>query len=137
MFDDKIYGEPKEALDQYVAESIQQYSEEKERKGKTAEEQVIDQISSQLITVLLSQSDQTDKSLIARLTKHKQGAAAIQIKGIVNNQLGFPYRQKTRKKTVLIPIVRTSAEAKLCNNRNLYKRSKKTSSIIFLHKRPS
>lgn len=98
MFGDKTYGESKEALDPYVAESIQQYSEEKERKGKTAEEQVIDQISSQLITVLLSQSDQTDKSLIARLTKHKQGAAAIQIKGIVNNQLGFPYRQKTRKK---------------------------------------
>ena len=137
MFGDKTYGESKEALDQYVAESIQQYSEEKERKGKTAEEQVIDQISSQLTTLLLSQSDQTDKSLIARLTKHKQGAAAIQIKGIVNNQLGFPCRQKTRKKTVLIPIVRTSAEAKLCNNRNLYKRSKKTSSIIFLHKRPS
>jgi len=137
LFGDKIYGEPKETLDQYVAESIQQYSKVKERQGKTAEEQIVKHISSQLITVLLSQSDQTDKSLIARLTKHKQGAAAIQIKGIVNNQLGFPCRQKTREKTVLIPIVRTSAEAKLCNNRNLYKRSKKTSSIIFLHKRPS
>ena len=98
MFGDKIYGESKEALDQYVAESIQQYSKKNERQEKTAEEQIIDQISNQLTTVLLSQSDQTHKSLVARLTKHKQGAAAIQINGIVNNQLGFPCRQKTRKK---------------------------------------
>jgi len=99
LFDDKIYGEPKEALDQYVAESIQQYSEEKERKGKTAEEQVIDQISSQLTTVLLSQSDQmADKSQVARLTKRKQGTAAIQIKGMVNGELGTTCRQATLEK---------------------------------------
>lgn len=99
MFGDKTYGESKEALDQYVAESIQQYSEEKERKGKTAEEQVIDQISSQLTTVLLSQSDQmADKSQVARLTKRKQGAAAIRIKGMVIEQLGESCRQVTKEK---------------------------------------
>lgn len=58
MFGDKIYGESKEALDQYVAESIQQYSKKNERQEKTAEEQIIDQINNQLTTVLLSQSDQ-------------------------------------------------------------------------------
>lgn len=63
------------------------------------EEQIIDQISSQLTTVLFSQSEQmADKSQVDRLTKRKQGAAAIQIKGIVNNQLGFLCRQKTRVK---------------------------------------
>ena len=99
LFGDKIYGEPKEALDQYVAESIQQYSKKNERQGKTTEEQIIDQISSQLTTVLLSQSEQmADKSHVDRLTKRKQGAAAIQIKGMVIEQLGESCRQVTKDK---------------------------------------
>ena len=99
LFGDKIYGEPKEALDQYVAESIQQYSKKNERQGKTTEEQIIDQISSQLTTVLLSQSEQmADKSHVDRLTKRKQGAAAIQIKGMVIEQLGESCRQVTKNK---------------------------------------
>ena len=99
LFGDKIYGEPKEALDQYVAESIQQYSKKNERQGKTTEEQIIDQISSQLTTVLLSQSEQmADKSQVDRLTKRKQGAAAIQIKGMVIEQLGESCRQVTKDK---------------------------------------
>ena len=99
LFGDKIYGESKEALDQYVAESIQQYSKKNERQGKTAEEQIIDQISSQLTTVLLSQSEQmADKSQVDRLTKRKQGAAAIQIKDMVIEQLGESCRQVTKDK---------------------------------------
>lgn len=99
LFGDKIYGESKEALDQYVAESIQQYSKKNERQGKTTEEQIIDQISSQLTTVLLSQSEQmADKSQVDRLTKRKQGAAAIQIKGMVIEQLGESCRQVTKNK---------------------------------------
>lgn len=54
MFGDKIYGEPKEAVDNIIEESFERYSQAKEKKGKSAEEQMIDSVSEQLTSVIIT-----------------------------------------------------------------------------------
>lgn len=89
LFGDKIYGEPQEALDDFIAESIQKHSEAKERQGKSAEEQIIDNVCSQFATVLLSHADkEAEKIQEDKLTKRNQGMASIRIKKAINEQLG-------------------------------------------------
>lgn len=54
LFGDKIYGEPKEAVDKIIEESFERYSQAKEKKGKSAEEQLIDSVSEQLNSVIIT-----------------------------------------------------------------------------------
>ena len=89
LFGDKIYGEPKEELDGFIAESIQRYSQAKERQGKSAEEQMIDNVSSHLTSVLLSAADKgAEEAQEDKLTKRNQGMASVRIKKAVNEQIG-------------------------------------------------
>lgn len=89
LFGDKIYGEPKEELDDFIAESIQRYSQAKERQGKSAEEQMIDNVSSHLTSVLLSAADKgAEEAQEDKLTKRNQGMASVRIKKAVNEQIG-------------------------------------------------
>ena len=47
LFGPKIYGDKEEELGDLIAHSIEKYSEKKEKQGKSAEEQLIDHVSSQ------------------------------------------------------------------------------------------
>ena len=47
LFGPKIYGDKEEELGDLIAQSIEKYSEKKEKQGKSAEEQLIDHVSSQ------------------------------------------------------------------------------------------
>lgn len=89
LFGDKIYGEPKEVLDGIIAESIQKYSQAKERQGKSAKEQMIDNVSTHLTTVLFSAADKgAEEAYEDKLTKRNQGVASVRIKKAINEQIG-------------------------------------------------
>lgn len=89
LFGDKIYEESKEDLDGFIAESIQKYSQVKERLGKSVEEQMIDNVSSHLTSVLLSAADKgAEEAQEDKLTKRNQGMASVRIKKAVNEQIG-------------------------------------------------
>jgi restriction endonuclease related protein len=76
-------------MDGFIAESIQRYSQAKERQGKGAEEQMIDNVSSHLTSVLLSAADKgAEEAQEDKLTKRNQGMASVRIKKAVNEQIG-------------------------------------------------
>ncbi|WP_028909062.1 DEAD/DEAH box helicase family protein [Prevotella sp. AGR2160] len=99
VFGDKIFGEPKEELDNYVEESMRKYSQGKEHKGKTAEEQMIDQVSEKLTSLLLSHADEGAKAQdLDTLSKRNKGKATVEIKKAVNEQLGAHFHQASIEK---------------------------------------
>ena len=102
LFGNKIYGEPKEELDNFIAESIQKYSQAKEHQGKSAEEQMIDKVSSHLTTVLFSAAEKgAEEAQEDKLTKRNQGVASIRIKKAINEQLGSHcYQASIEKKKI-------------------------------------
>lgn len=89
LFGDKIYEAPKEELDGFIAESIQKYSQAKERLGKSVEEQMIDNVNSLLKSVLFPAADKgAEEAQEEKLTKRNQGIAFVRIKKAVNEQVG-------------------------------------------------
>lgn len=95
VFGDKIFADTEE-LNDYVKESIEKHREAIERQGKSAEEQLLDNISEKLTGTLLKQSDEGAKANdIDKLSKRNQGRASIQIKKAVNEQLGAHFHQAT------------------------------------------
>ena len=71
-----------------IAHSIEKYSEKKEKQGKSAEEQLIDHVSSQLTSSLLSYANEHSEITADLLTKRNQNAASVRIKKEVNEQFG-------------------------------------------------
>lgn len=99
LFGDKIFGEPQEELDNYVEESMQKYSHAKEHQGKSAEEQMIDQVSEKLSGMLLSFAQKGgEDQQSGKLSKRNQGKATVLIKKAVNEQLGTHVHQATIEK---------------------------------------
>ena len=101
LFGDKIYGEPKEAVDNIIEESFERYSQAKEKKGKSAEEQMIDSVSEQLTSVLLTHAKEHEESKEEVLSKRNQGLAAVRIKKAVNEQIGKHCHQAAVEKNTL------------------------------------
>lgn len=101
LFGDKIYGEPKEAMDNIIEESFERYSQAKEKKGKSAEEQMIDSVSGQLTSVLLTHAKEHEESKEEALSKRNQGLAAVRIKKAVNEQIGKHCHQAAVEKNTL------------------------------------
>ena len=101
LFGDKIYGEPKEAVDNIIEESFERYSQAKEKKGKSAEEQMIDSVSEQLTSVLLTHAKEHEESKEEALSKRNQGLAAVRIKKAVNEQIGKHCHQAAVEKNTL------------------------------------
>lgn len=101
LFGDKIYGEPKEAVDNIIEESFERYSQAKEKKGKSAEEQMIDSVSEQLTSILLTHAKEHEESKEEALSKRNQGLAAVRIKKAVNEQIGKHCHQAAVEKNTL------------------------------------
>lgn len=84
-----------------IAHSIEKYSEKKEKQGKSAEEQLIDHVSSQLTSSLLSYANEHSETTADLLTKRNQNAASVRIKKEVNEQFGVHcYQASIEKKQI-------------------------------------
>ena len=84
-----------------IAQSIEKYSDKKEKQGKSAEEQLIDHVSSQLTSSLLSYANEHSKTTADLLTKRNQNAASVRIKKEVNEQFGAHcYQASIEKKQI-------------------------------------
>ena len=84
-----------------IAQSIEKYSDKKEKQGKSAEEQLIDHVSSQLTSSLLSYANEHSETTADLLTKRNQNAASVRIKKEVNEQFGAHcYQASIEKKQI-------------------------------------
>lgn len=84
-----------------IAHSIEKYSEKKEKQGKSAEEQLIDHVSSQLTSSLLSYANEHSETTADLLTKRNQNVASVRIKKEVNEQFGVHcYQASIEKKQI-------------------------------------
>ena len=101
LFGDKIYGETGEDLNDFVEETIQKHNEEKQRSGKSAEEKMIDDVSSHLTDMLLNPVNKATEKQDISLSKRNQGKAIIRIKKVVREQLGSTcYNAEIEKKNI-------------------------------------
>lgn len=87
LFGEKIYADTGKTIDDFVHETIERHNEEKRKRGKSAEEQLIDEVSSRLSTLLIGQAKQNDDNALT-LSKRNEGRAALRIKQQVNAELG-------------------------------------------------
>lgn len=84
-----------------IAHSIEKYSEKKEKQGKSAEEQLIDHVSSQLTSSLLFYANEHSDTTADLLTKRNQNVASVRIKKEVNEQFGAHcYQASIEKKQI-------------------------------------
>lgn len=88
LFGDKIYGETRGSMEEFVADSIDKYSKAKESQGKSREEAMIDNVSSHLTSVLLSQADKKAANVEGELSKTNKKLAEIHIRKAINEQIG-------------------------------------------------
>ena len=97
LFGDKIYGESKETLNESIAESIK-----KHKQGKSAEEQMIDNVSNSLTEILFSAAEKEAEAIKEdKLTKRNQCLASIRIKKAINDQIGgFCHQASIDKKKI-------------------------------------
>lgn len=87
LFGEKIYADTGKTIDDFVHETIERHNEEKRKRGKSAEEQLIDAVSSRLSTLLIGQAKQNDGNTLT-LSKRNEGRAALRIKQHVKAELG-------------------------------------------------
>lgn len=73
LFGEKIYADTGKTIDDFVHETIERHNEEKRKRGKSAEEQLIDEVSSRLSTLLIGQAKQNDGNALT-LSKRNEGA---------------------------------------------------------------
>lgn len=99
LFGDKIYEERKDEFNEFIADRIHKYSQAKEKKGKSAEEQLLDNVSSHLSNVLLSHAkDESGTIEVTKLSKHNHDIASMRIKSAINDQLGKHFYQASIEK---------------------------------------
>ena len=87
LFGEKIFGDD-EDVEQQINETLQKYREAKEKKGKSAEEQLIDNYTKVLTGTVMTHAKTHEESKEDALTKRNQGVAALRIRKAVNEQIG-------------------------------------------------
>lgn len=111
LFGDKIFDDDEDVNKQYN-ESLQKYREAKEKKGKSAEEQLIDNVSSVLTGTVLTHAKTNEESKEDALTKRNQGVVALRIKKAVNEQIGKHCHQAAVDKNKLDNQCKKECEGK-------------------------
>ena len=111
LFGDKIFDDDEDVNKQYN-ESLQKYREAKEKKGKSAEEQLIDNVSSVLTGTMLTHAKINEESKEDSLTKRNQGVVALRIKKAVNEQIGKHCHQAAVDKNKLDNQCKKECEGK-------------------------
>jgi len=112
LFGDKIYEETGQSLDEFVDKSIEQQQETKKQRGKSKEEQLLDNMSSQLSDMLLNHAAQQTQEGQPALSKRNKGKAAIRIKKAVNDALGAACHQAELDKKKLDMQLEKDCEGK-------------------------
>ena len=87
LFGEKIFGDD-EDVEQQINETYQKYREAKEKKGKSAEEQLIDNYTKVLTGTVMPHAKTHEESKEDALTKRNQGVAVLRIRKAVNEQIG-------------------------------------------------
>ena len=87
LFGEKIFGDD-EDVEQQINDTLQKYREAKEKKGKSAEEQLIDNYTKVLTGTVMAHAKTHEESKEDALTKRNQGVAALRIRKAVNEQIG-------------------------------------------------
>ncbi len=87
LFGEKIFGDD-EDVEQQINDTLQKYREAKEKKGKSAEEQLIDNYTKVLTGTVMAHAKAHEESKEDALTKRNQGVAALRIRKAVNEQIG-------------------------------------------------
>jgi hypothetical protein len=87
LFGEKIFGDD-EDVEQQINDTLQKYREAKEKKGKSAEEQLIDNYTKVLTGTVMTHAKTHEESKEDALTKRNQGVAALRIRKAVNEQIG-------------------------------------------------
>lgn len=88
LFGEKIYGEAQEEMDNFIADSISKYSKAKKAQGKSGEEEIMDDFSSRITSVLFSYADKEATNLEEGLTKQNKKKAEIHIRKAINEEIG-------------------------------------------------
>lgn len=119
LFGDKIYGEPKEEIDNYIADSIEKYSQAKETRGKSPEEQLIDDVNDRLTKTLLSHAEnEAENENAEKLSKRNKGVAEVRIKKVVNEQLGTHCHQASIEKKKIDHQCKSDCQGKTSQQQN-------------------
>lgn len=114
-----------------IAHSIEKYSEKKEKQGKSAEEQLIDHVSSQLTSSLLSYANEHSKTTADLLTKRNQNAASVRIKKEVNEQFGAHcYQASIEKKQIDLQCQRDCQGKTTQQQRELHQKAEEKKRVI-------
>lgn len=111
LFGDKIFDED-EDVDKQYNESLLKYREAKEKKGKSAEEQLIDNVSNVLTGTVLTHAKTNEESKEDALSKRNQGVVALRIKKAVNEQIGKHCHQAAVDKNKLDNQCKKECEGK-------------------------
>jgi len=111
LFRDKIFDED-EDVDKQYNESLLKYREAKEKKGKSAEEQLIDNVSNVFIGTVLTHAKANEESKEDALSKRNQGVVALRIKKAVNEQIGKHCHQAVVDKNKLDNQCKKECEGK-------------------------
>lgn len=111
LFGDKIFDED-EDVDKQYNESLLKYREAKEKKGKSAEEQLIDNVSNVLTGTVLTHAKTNEESKEDALSKRNQGVVALRIKKAVNEQIGKHCHQAAVDKNKLDSQCKKECEGK-------------------------
>ena len=112
LFGEKIYEETGQQLDDYVGEAIDKQQETKRQRGKSKEEQMLEDVSSKLSNILLSHAEKQTLEGQPALSKRNKGRVAINIKKKVNDTLGAACHKAEIEKKKLDAQLEKDSEGK-------------------------
>ena len=112
LFGEKIYEETGKQLDDFVESAIDRQQETRRQRGKSKEEQMLDDMSSRLSDMLLSHADKQAEEGQPALSKRNKGRAAIHIKKAVNDTLGSACHKAEVEKNKLDAQLERDSEGK-------------------------
>jgi negative regulator of replication initiation len=122
LFGEKIYEETGQQLDDFVRETIARQQEAQRQRGKSAEEQRLDSVSSQLSSLLLHAADQQTAEGQPELSKRNKARAVIDIKKAVNTSLGADCHKAEIAKKQIDHELERDCEGKTTQQQELLRR---------------
>ena len=93
LFGKEIYEETGQSLDDFVAKTIEKNQQQRQSRGKSPEEKMIDDVSSHLSVMMLNQAKKTGEEQGLTLSKRNEGKVRIEVKKAVKQQLGAACHQ--------------------------------------------
>lgn len=112
LFGEKIYEETGQQLDDFVDKTLDKQQKSKRQSGKSKEEQMLDDMSNKLSTMLLNHAEKQTQEGQPALSKRNKGKVAINIKKQVNDTLGAACHKAEIEKKKLDAQLKKDSEGK-------------------------